>query len=289
MVIEMIGIRRSCTRAAVVLLAGALLIIGLVLAFGPGAFAATGPDGGVVTWNAPVCGAGYVPTDLGHGDYFNTYNAPDHSTCVTVERHSLNWYVSAANGTRLWGYPNMSSGIEWGKYTCYDGRSAYPGHGSQCMRYPVEESADGDPVTSIGHVWPHLAQGDVAYDVWFNKTYVTPAALGQPDGAEVMIWLQHPGIVLRNVLWSVTIGGHRWHVIGWTAAHNGKTWNYLAYVAASPLSSLAPLHLNGVFADAIGHGRLSARWYLTAIDFGEEIARGGNGFAVRDYALSGVL
>jgi hypothetical protein len=226
---------------------------------------------------------------MGHGNYYNVYNAPDGSTCVTVERKHLDWYVSSASGTALWGYPNISSGIEWGKYTCYDGRSASPSSpGSQCMRYPVRERDDGSPVASIGHVWAHLTAGDVAFDTWFNKENAAPSALRQPDGAEIMIWLQHPGIAVRNVLWTTRIGGHRYAVIGWTAHHNGKRWNYLAYVAAHRMTSFPRTRLNLFFRDAIRHGRLSPGWYLTAIDFGTEIARGGAGFAVRDYSLTGV-
>ena len=33
---------------------------------------------------------------------------------------------------------------------------------------------------------------DVAYDIWFNQT---PATNGQPNGAELMIWLNHNGSV----------------------------------------------------------------------------------------------
>jgi hypothetical protein len=267
----------------------ALLVIALLIALAVFGIVSSSWAGGVPTWNAPVCGHKYVPVDLGHGDYFNVYNAADGRTCVTAERKHLDWYVSSAAGTALWGYPNISSGIEWGKYTCYDGRSAYPGSkGSTCMRYPVPERADGSPVASVGHVWPHLAQGNVSFDIWFNRTWVTPARLGQADGAEIMIWLQHPGIPLRNVLWPVTVSGHRYDVIGWTAAHNGKHWNYLAYVAVHPMSSFPRTRLNAFFRDAISHGRLSPRWWLTGIDFGEEIARGGNGFAVRGYSLTGV-
>jgi Glycosyl hydrolase family 12 len=274
------GARNIITGALVLVLAvAAAVVLYLVPAVA----------GGVTLWNAPVCGHRYVPVDLGKGNYFNVYNAPDGSTCVTVERKHLDWYVSSASGTKLWGYPNISSGIEWGKYTCYDGRSAYPGSkGSTCMRYPVMESRDGAPVASIGHVWPHLAQGNVSFDTWFNRADVAPARLGQADGAEIMIWLQHPRIAVRNVLWTATVSGHRYDVIGWIAAHNGKHWNYLAYVAVHPMSSFPATRLNGFFRDAISHGRLSPRWWLTGIDFGEEIARGGNGFAVRDYSLTGV-
>ena len=269
------------------------MVVALALALGltqPAGGSVT-PSAGVENYNAAVCGSAYVPVDLGKGDYVNVYNAPDGSTCVTAERHRADWYVSSTSGTGGWDYPNISSGIEWGDYTCADGRSALPtSPGSECMRYPVREDADGDPVTSIARVWPHLARGNVSYDIWFNRTDVAPSKLRQNDGAEVMIWLQHPGIPLANyhVLWRADIGGHAYDVAGWTMRHNGTAWLYTAYIAVHPMTSMPRTRLNEFFADVIRHGRLSAKWWLTSIDFGEEILAGGDGFAVRGYSLAGV-
>lgn len=262
----------------------AVLLIALLVAA-----SAQAASGGRTQYNSKVCGHDYVPLNDGVGDYFNVYNAPDGKTCVTVQKYHNDWYVSSDSGTALWGYPNISSGIEWGKYTCYDGKSAYVSSpGSKCMRYPVVEHNDGTPVTSIQQVWSHLQEGDVSYDIWFNKTNVKPQNLGQPNGAEIMIWLQHPNVALKNFLWTTTIQGHKYNVIGWTAAHNGKTWYYTAYVAAHPMKSFPKTYLNKFFRNAIAHGRLSSKWYLTAINFGEEVAKGGDGFDVHNYQLSGV-
>lgn len=273
------------------LILGAIVVIlSLALGLTQPAGGSVTPSAGVQAYNAPVCGSGYVPVDLGHGDYLNVINAPDGSTCVTAERHRAWWYVSSTNGTSGWNYPNISSGIEWGRYTCYDGRSAHPGHGSRCMRYPVREDADGDPVTSISRVWPHLARGNVSYDIWFNRTDVAPDKLGQNDGAEVMIWLQHPGVPIGNyqVLWRADIGGHAYDAVGWTAHRNRTSWLYTAYIAVHPMTSMPATRLNEFFSDAIEHGRLSPSWWLTSVNFGEEILAGGDGFAVRGYSLAGV-
>ena len=267
------------------------VVLALILGLTQPAGSAVTPSAGVETYNTAVCGSAYVPVDLGRGDYENVYNAPDGSTCVTAERHRAWWYVSDTNGTDGWNYPNISSGIEWGKYTCYDGRSALASSpGSRCMRYPVREDRDGDPVTGIGHVWPHLARGNVSYDIWFNKTDIAPAALRQNDGAEIMVWLQHPGVPLANyrILWTARIGGHAYDVTGWTAHRNGVTWLYTAYIAVHPMTSMPRTKLNEFFANAIEHGRLSARWWLTSVNFGEEILAGGDGFAVRGYTLGGI-
>ena len=246
---------------------------------------------GITAWNTPVCGSNnFVPIDLGHGDYLNVYNEQDGQSCVQVERHRLSWFVASRSGSVTgWQYPNISSGIEWGRYTCYDGRSAHPGHGSECMRYPVREDQDGHPLTSVTY-FPHLERGNVAYDIWFNRTDVKPDKLGQDDGAEVMIWLAHPGVTIpaSSVCWDATIQGRRYQVMCWRAFRNGVGWNYLAYIAETPVTTLPPTWLNEVFRNAIAHGELSPDWYLTAIDFGSEMNAGGVGFAVKRYSLTGV-
>ena len=253
----------------------------------------TSPANGTKTWNRPVCGANYVPVDLGEGNYFNVINAPAHNTCVTVERHHLVWYVSSWHpASKIWQYPNISSGIEWGRYTCNDGADAYPSTpGSKCMRYPVRVDRDGAPVTSAT-VHPHLINGNVAYDIWVNREDVLPSKLGQPNGAEIMIWIAYPGIRDGANARHVVIDGIQWDVMTWVA-HNkttGTSWRYVAYLAHRQRDSVSGLWLNPFFRDAERARELSPWWYLTAIDFGAEINKTvrGAGFDVAYYSLTGV-
>jgi glycosyl hydrolase family 12 len=242
-------------------------------------------------YNRPVCGTGYVPVDLGKGNYFNVINAPAHNTCVTAERHHLSWYVSSWQPAATnWQYPNISSGIEWGRYTCNDGPSA-TSSGSKCMRYPVRVDRDGEPVTSVA-VHSHIARGNVAYDIWVNRKNVAPAKLRQPDGAEVMIWIAYPGIADDADARHVVIDGIAWDVMTWIA-HNSATntsWRYVAYLAHRQRDSVSRLWLNPFFRDAELAGEMSPSWYLTAIDFGAEINQtvSGPGFDVTHYSLTGV-
>lgn len=247
-----------------------------------------GSDAGVPKYNTPVCGSDYVPVNLGHGDYFNVYNAQSNASCVSVERHYLSWMVTKEPMIGGWEYPNISSGWHWGRYTCNDGRSAHPGHGSQCMRYPVQQRYDGYPLTSVQY-WPHLTNGNVAYDIWFNQTNAHP---NQDNGSEIMIWLDDPGtsgFIHHAFLRRVRISGYTWDVCGWTMHRaDGTSWNYVAYVAPKPILKTHGLWLNEFFREAIAHGELSKDWYLTAIDFGSEMNVGGQGFAVKTYSLVGV-
>jgi len=253
----------------------------------------TAASSGSEARSRPVCGSAYARVDLGKGDYFNVINAPAHNTCVTVERHHLSWYVSSWHpAAHNWQYPNISSGIEWGRYTCNDGKSADPtSHGSKCMRYPVRVDKDGTPVTSVS-VHPHLTTGNVAYDIWVNRKNIAPSKLRQPDGAEIMIWIAYPGIADEADARHVVVDGIHWDVMTWVA-HNKKTgtsWRYVAYLAHHQRDTVSGLRLNPFLRDAEQADELSPSWYLTGIDFGAEINQTvhGAGFDVAQYSLTGV-
>jgi len=262
-------------------IAAALLAI-----FALAAPAAPAMAAGVPAYRIPVCGTSWVPEDDGHGDYFNVYNSQAGSTCIGVSGwHDLAWSVtSTTDVAQQWQSPNISSGWEWGRYTCDDGLSASPASpGSQCMRYPVQARADGKPWTTVTY-WRAPADGDVAWDIWFNKTDSHP---DQDDGTEIMIRLAD-----RNVSTAITrhvrISGREWGVENWTAERNGVTWNYVAYIAPENVGH-ASLWLNAFFADAERHGLLEPSWWLTSIDFLAEMNDGtGKGFTVSGYALTGV-
>jgi Glycosyl hydrolase family 12 len=274
------------TRRALAVLAALAAAAALLIA-PSAARASTIYAGGLETYNRPVCGASYVPVDLGRGNYFNVYNEQDNRSCISVEEHHLAFTVTSRDSADSWQYPNISSGWEWGRYTCQDGRSALPtSPGSQCMRYPVQEKSDGTPLTSVSYS-QHLGSGNVSYDIWFNRADATP---GQDDGTEVMIWLAHPGVAIsaRSVCWTATIQGRKYDAMCWRAKNKtGVSWNYVAYVAVGQTRSLPPTFLNGFFRSAIAHGKLSPDWWLTAIDFGAAINT-GVGFAVGHYSLEDV-
>jgi hypothetical protein len=247
----------------------------------------------VLVWNRPVCGSSYVAVDLGKGDYFNVMNASAGNTCITAEEHHLSWYVASWHkASTMWQYPNISSGIEWGRYTCNDGPSAAPSSpGSECMRYPVPVDKDGTPLTSAS-VHPNISYGNVAYDIWVNRTDVAPSKLSQPNGAEVMVWLDYPGIRDEANARHVVLDGIAWDVMTWVARNKatGITWRYVAYLAHRQRDSVSGLWLNAFLRNAEKAGELSPSWYLTAIDFGAEINQtvSGHGFDVASYSLTGV-
>jgi hypothetical protein len=268
-------------------LLGIAIVVAAALALAPAAPAAVGPVAyaGVHARNNIVCGRTWAATDLGRGDYVNTYNAP--GTCIRVSGwHDLAWSVVRTAPEAGWQMPNVSWGTEWTRYTCDDAPSAY-GPGSACERFPVQEDRDGTPLATATW-WRAPSRGDVAWDIWFNRTYVAPADTRQDDGTEVMIWLDDSHIGIRPS-WYWRYDGVTWAVETWIAGpRDGVTWRYVAYVATRPAGRLG-IWVNHVFRDAIAHGVLSPHSWLTSINFGPEIApyATGTGFAARA-SLTGV-
>jgi hypothetical protein len=177
-------------RLAIPLLLSAVLC--LSLGSGPARSA------GIARYLAPVCGRAWVPVNLGQGNYVNVYNEPDGGSCVRVQDGrdgNLSWYVPYRDSTGRWQDPVASWGLLWGKNPCYDGKSGL-GRTSRCeLADPVQVKHDGHPLASVTY-WPHLRGGNVSFDIWFNREFIPRsryAGFGQPDGAEVMIWLAHPG------------------------------------------------------------------------------------------------
>src|ERR1700742_443454 len=74
-------------------------------------------------------------------------------------------------------YPSIYRGCHWGNCT-----SSNP--------FPIEESNIASASTSVTINQPSGYNDDAAYDIWFNQTSTTS---GQPNGTEVMVWINHEG------------------------------------------------------------------------------------------------
>jgi hypothetical protein len=228
------------------------------------ALAATRP---AITHTTTVCGSRSMTLHVPDNSYYTVYNASEsiNTTCVRSSPGHAAFTVTRTDQHDYWGYPNISSGWEWNHYSC-------SGAGGACFRYPVQEMHAGMPETSIG-VAMH-GYGIADYDIWFNKTDAHP---GQNNGAEIMIWLRHPGVGEHSFARDVVIEGVRFTVLAWRAEAHGVEWNYVAYVCQNQRSILRNFWLNDIFRDAIHHHELSPYWYLTQIDAGFELTGGGAG------------
>ena len=78
---------------------------------------------------------------------------------------------------------------------------------------------------------------DVAYDIWFNQT---PTTSGQPNCAELMVWLNHNGTVQpfgSQVASDVSLGGNSFNV--WEGSQSfGDTVTYDMTTSATSVSDL---------------------------------------------------
>lgn len=252
-----------------------------------GASAAPALAGGInVTSPVRICHKGTYETVRAGRSYFNVYNAD--GTCMTVNGKLSMGDIVVKRGTETsWQYPNISSGWQWGRSSC-------AGRSGQCYDYPVLLSqvlARHAPRSGM-RATKGAGAYNLSWDTWFDPA---PRTSGQDTGTELMIWLAHPGIgVASGRTWQVTIDGLRWKVSYWVASHNGTHWNYVRYaLAAQKPGGVGGLWLNPFFRNAIAHGVLSSRYYLTSVDAGFEIpVRAGHvpahGMSLSAYVLGGL-
>ncbi|MBV9268012.1 MAG: cellulose binding domain-containing protein [Acidobacteriaceae bacterium] len=165
-------------------------------------------------------------------------------------------------------YPSVYRGCHWGNCT-----SSNP--------FPIEESNIASASTSVSITQPSGYNNDAAYDIWFNQTSTTS---GQPNGTEVMIWINHQGSPqpFGSQTATATIDGATWQV--WTGRQS--SWNIISYVRETPVTSVSNLNLVPFFSDAVSRGSLESSWWLIDVEYGFEIWTGGQGLAVSNFSVS---
>ena len=106
----------------------------------------------------------------------------------------------------------------------------------------------------------------MAYDSWFNQA---PTTSGQPNGAELMIWLNRNGSVQpfgSQVASNVSIGGR-----GYNVWFGNQGWNTISYTMTSPATSVSNLDIDQLVADAVSRGYIQNSWYLIDVETGFEL------------------
>jgi Glycosyl hydrolase family 12/Cellulose binding domain/Fibronectin type III domain len=165
-------------------------------------------------------------------------------------------------------YPSIFRGCHWGNCT-----SSNP--------FPIEENNIASASTSVTITQPSGYNNDAAYDIWFNQTSTTS---GQPNGTEIMIWINHQGSIqpFGSQTATETIDGTTWEV--WTGRQS--SWNIVSYVRETPVTSVSNLNLLPFFSDAVSRGSLEPSWWLIDVEYGFEIWTGGQGLAMSGYSVS---
>jgi hypothetical protein len=182
----------------------------------------------------------------------------------TVTTANFNNATNGAPGT----YTSVYRGCHWGVCT-----SSNP--------FPIEENNIASATSSVSITQPSGYNNDAAYDIWFNQTSTTP---GQPNGTEIMIWLNHQGSIqpFGSNAGNVTIDGASW--AAWTGRQT--SWNIVSYVANTPVNSVSNLNLLPFFSDAVSRGSLEPTWWLIDVEYGFEIWTGGQGLAATSFSVS---
>jgi len=182
-------------------------------------------------------------------------------TTANFDQSSLGSYSPAT-------YPSVYRGCHWGNCT-----SSNP--------FPIEMSNLASATSSVTITQPGGYENDSAYDIWFNQTSTTS---GQPNGTEIMIWINHQGGAgpAGSLAGTATIDGASYQVYTGRMA----SWNIASYVANPGVDSVASLNLIPFFNDAISRGMLESSWWLIDVEYGFEVWDGGQGLSATNFSVS---
>jgi len=193
--------------------------------------------------------------------------------CASVDNSTGAWSITQANfGLGTNGapatYPSIFKGCHWG--TCTSGSGL-----------PIQVSNLGSATSSWSTTQPSSGAYDVAYDIWFNST---PTTSGQPDGTELMIWINSRGGVqpFGGQTGTANLSGHSWNV--WTG--NQSSWKIISYVLQGGATSVSNLDIKALINDSVARGSLNASHYLIDAEAGFEIWQGGQGLASNSFSFS---
>ncbi|MEK8146461.1 hypothetical protein NKH18_49885 [Streptomyces sp. M10(2022)] len=123
---------------------------------------------------------------------------------------------------------------------------------------------------------------NASMDLWLNSTPVTDA---QPDGTEVMIWMNHRGGVqpIGSHAATVQLDGRSWDV--WTGP-GASGWKVVSYVLQGGATEFADLDVLGLIDDAVARGSIDPAHYLIDVEAGFEIWQGGQGLGTDSFSFT---
>jgi cellulose 1,4-beta-cellobiosidase len=253
------------------LLALAGLLIALAVSSGPGSrtLGLAAATSLCQEQTAAVAGGTYIVQnnefDSGASECVSTDGGAD----FTVANSAIDNATNGSPGA----YPSIYQGCHWGNCSS-GGLSADP--------IQVSGLTTGKVTTSWSTTQPGGSSDyDVAYDIWFNQT---PTTSGQPNGTELMVWLNHNGSVQpigTEVASNVTLGGHTYNI--WEGAQS--TWNTVTYEMTSPATSVSNLDVGTLAQDMVSRAYTSKNWYLIDVEAGFELWQGGAGLETNSFSV----
>ena len=165
-------------------------------------------------------------------------------------------------------FPNIFYGCSWGICS--------PGTG-----LPRRLSRLHNPVTSWYTAGRPAGRWDVAYDIWFARTRHTS---GQDRGAEIMLWLRSKGLG-RPGGHGLLIDHRRWQLEHWFTSNRTSSarWPLIIFRMIHQRGYVKHLALMPFFRRAEALGLLNRHWWLTAVEAGFEVWRGGAGLRTKSF------
>jgi Glycosyl hydrolase family 12 len=258
----MTPVTRALALPAALLAAGGILALSL-----PAASAQAATTTLCNSQTASVDGSGYTIGNNEWGSSAHECITTNGSADFKMASSSIHNATNGAPG----GYPAIYKGCHWGACTTGSG-----------LPIRVSNIHPGTVTTSWSTTQPGGRNDyNVAYDIWFNKT---PTTSGQPNGTELMIWLNHNGPVQpfgSRVASDVSIGGRSYNV--W---YGKQGWNTVSYTMTAGTTSVRNLDLQAVVADAVRRGYISSSWYLIDVEAGFEVWQGGAGLATNSFSVN---
>jgi len=165
-------------------------------------------------------------------------------------------------------YPDIFLGCSWGVCSPHSG-------------LPKRADRLHSLVTSWYTLQQANGQWSAGYDIWFSRTR---RVHGQADGAELMIWLNSKGFPPNR--WPVVEIDHlRWHLAHWTTSRNGRRWNYIQFRRVTPTTHVSNLNVIPFLRAAERYGFVRPHWWLTSVEAGFEIWRGGVGLGTTSFSV----
>jgi hypothetical protein len=246
-------------------LPAALLAAGAALAVLPATTSEAATTRLCQSQSAPVDGGAYTVENNEWGSSALECVTADGGADFTVANSAMLNATDGAPG----GYPAIYKGCHYGSCTNASG-------------FPVQVSdiSRGKVTTS----WSTSQPGgrsvyNVAYDIWFDQT----SNSSQPNGTELMIWLNHRGHIQpygSKVASNVSIGGR-----GYDVWFGKQAWNTVSYTMTSGTTSVSVMGLRPLIEDAVRRGYIKPSWYLVDVEAGFEIWRHGAGLATRRFSV----
>ena len=251
-------------------------VAALVLTLGGALAAAVGGTGAQAATTtlcqeqtASVAGGTYIVQN-------NEYDSSA-SECVTTDGNAdftvANSGIANATNGSPGAYPSIYQGCHWGN--CSSG-------GLTSTPIEVSSLTTGKVTTSWSTTQPGGSSDyDVAYDIWFNQT---PTTSGQPNGTELMVWLNHNGPVQpfgSEVASNVSLGGHTYNI--WEGTQS--SWDTVTYDMTSGATSVSNLDIGTLTQDMVSRGYTKSSWYLIDIEAGFELWQGGAGLATNSFSV----